>query len=121
MTKINAFVEKLQKNQTFTQAESHSNFVDIERRMKNLENSSGLTPPNQIPIFRYGNISTITTEGNPMTSPVFLTSVKVIDPSRGLLHNGQIVNAVYEGIPLTYLIPSRCNRNTKSKDRSFEI
>lgn len=66
LTKSNAFLEKLQKNQTVAQAESHSNFVDIEKQMKNLKNSSRTTPQTQIPIFRCENISIITLEGDPI-------------------------------------------------------
>lgn len=38
LIKINNFVKKLQKNQMSTWAENHSNFVDIRKYMKNLEN-----------------------------------------------------------------------------------
>ncbi|RXH78649.1 hypothetical protein DVH24_002167 [Malus domestica] len=34
LTKINTTVERLQKNQTVAQAESHSNFMDMERWIK---------------------------------------------------------------------------------------
>lgn len=40
LAKINASIEKLQENQTSTQAESHSKFVDMEKCMKSLDNSS---------------------------------------------------------------------------------
>ncbi|KAB2614959.1 hypothetical protein D8674_021547 [Pyrus ussuriensis x Pyrus communis] len=49
LTKICIFVEKLQKNQTSAQAESHYDFVDMQRQMKNLENSSGTTPHTKFP------------------------------------------------------------------------
>lgn len=34
LTKSNAFLEKLQKNQTPAQVESHSNFVDMEKKIE---------------------------------------------------------------------------------------
>lgn len=53
-------------------------------------------PFNPIPVFGCGNQSTMAPEGNPMILLVAPTSADVIDPSRGLLHNGQVDNAVFE-------------------------
>lgn len=46
LMKINIYVEKLQKSQIVcaAQAEIHFNFVDMEKRRKNLKNLSGTTP-----------------------------------------------------------------------------
>ncbi|RXH88323.1 hypothetical protein DVH24_042394 [Malus domestica] len=49
--------EILTKISTFTNAhaECHSNFKDMEKQMKNLQNSRGTTPSTHIPVFGFGS------------------------------------------------------------------
>lgn len=44
LTKISTFIETLQKNHIVAKVERYSNFLDIEKWIKNLENLSKTTP-----------------------------------------------------------------------------
>ncbi|KAB2597482.1 hypothetical protein D8674_000402 [Pyrus ussuriensis x Pyrus communis] len=83
LTNINDYVDKLQKTLVASRAKSHANFVVIEKRMKNLKNSSGTTPQTQIPASKYGNISIINPEGEVIMSTTTSTLTDIGDPSKG--------------------------------------
>ncbi|KAM1052748.1 hypothetical protein ACFX2J_000334 [Malus domestica] len=74
--------------------ENQANFVDVEKMMKALQNSSVTTLKSQIPIFGYGNISTITPSGQPIELTSTRTLTDVFDTSTSLPHDGQIVRRV---------------------------
>ncbi|CAN6544058.1 unnamed protein product [Malus baccata var. baccata] len=65
--------EKLQKNQTTAQVESHSNCVHMEKQMKNL---------------KYENISIITLEGDHITTSIVLIQLNTINQRRVPTRNG---------------------------------
>lgn len=82
LMKFSSSVNKLQKTQVASQAKRHSNFVDIEKLMKNLENSSGTTPLNSNPRFRLWEHKYYNLEGKPIVSTATPTPVDIVDLSR---------------------------------------
>ncbi|KAM1537399.1 hypothetical protein EV2_002447 [Malus domestica] len=85
-------IDKLQQAYTATRARNHANFVDVNKRIKALDNSNGTNSHTQIIIFGYGNISTITPDRQLIESTSTQTPAGIADPRTKLPHDGQIIN-----------------------------
>lgn len=80
-TENQCFCWRAAKSYTTFQAKNHTNFVNINRRMKALEDSSETTLQIQVIVFSYRKLSTITLVGQIIASTFVPTLAEIVDPN----------------------------------------